>query len=226
MDNQYAVWNAFHNKYWPADYLIDAQGRIRHQHFGEGAYQETEQMIQTLLKEARRDAVVIGNELVKVAGSGATASAGGMEQSPETYVGYARQENLASPEEIKRDVAARYSAPRTLEPNQWALSGKWLVSSESAALQASGGAISYRFQGRDLHLVLGSRNDKPVRFKVTLDGAAPGVDSGADIDAQGNGTIREQRLYQLVRQSGKVSVRTFRIEFMDSGAEAFAFTFG
>ncbi len=226
MDNQYAVWNAFHNKYWPAEYLIDAQGWIRHQHFGEGAYQETEQMIQTLLKEARRDAVVIGDELVKVAGSGATATAGAMEQSPETYVGYARQENLASPEEIKRDVAARYSAPRSLEPNQWALSGRWLVSSEAAALQAPGGAVSYRFQGRDLHLVLGSRNDKPVRFKVTLDGAAPGADSGADIDAQGNGIIREQRLYQLVRQSGKILVRTFRIEFMDSGAEAFAFTFG
>ncbi len=226
MDNNYAVWNAFHNKYWPADYLIDAQGRIRHQHFGEGAYQETEQMIQALLKESHRDAMVIGDELVKVAGSGVTATAGAMERSPETYVGYARQENFVSPEEIKRDVAARYSAPRTLEPNQWALSGRWLVSSESAALKASGGAVSYRFQGRDLHLVLGSRDDKPVRFKVTLDGAAPGADSGADVDAQGNGIIREQRLYQLVRQSGKVSVRTFRIEFMDSGAEAFAFTFG
>ncbi|MBI3581651.1 MAG: cytochrome c biogenesis protein DipZ [Nitrospinae bacterium] len=226
MDNDYAVWNAYHNKYWPADYLIDAKGRIRHRHFGEGAYQETERMIQALLKEANRDAAAVGDEFVKAEGSGATASAGEMEQSPETYVGYARQENLASPEEVQPDEEAQYSAPRSLKPNQWALSGRWLVSSESAALRASGGAISYRFRGRDLHLVLGSRNEKPVRFKVTLDGAAPGADGGADVDAQGNGVIREQRLYQLVRQSGKATVHTFRIEFMDSGAEAFAFTFG
>jgi hypothetical protein len=163
---------------------------------------------------------------VQVAGSGATAAAADMERSPETYIGYARQQNLASPDAIKQDIAAEYSTPRTLKPNQWGLSGKWLVSAESAALRASGGAISYRFQGRDLHLVLGSRSDKPVRFKVTLDGAAPGADHGADIDAQGNGVIREQRLYQLVRQSRKIAVHTFRIEFLDADAEAFAFTFG
>jgi thiol-disulfide isomerase/thioredoxin len=226
MDNQYAIWNAFSNKYWPAHYLIDAQGRIRDQHFGEGAYQETEQMIQTLLKETHQGVLAMGNELVRVAGSGATAAAADRERSPETYVGFARQQNLVSPEAIKQDVAAQYSAPRELKPNQWALHGKWLVSAESAALQASGGTISYRFQGRDLHLVLGSRSDKPVRFKVTLDGAAPGADHGADIDAQGNGVIREQRLYQLVRQSGKIAIHTFRIEFLDADAEAFAFTFG
>ncbi len=226
MDNQYAIWNAYKNEYWPAHYLIDAQGRIRHQHFGEGAYQETELMIQTLLKEAHQGRLAIGDALVQVAGSGATAAAADMERSPETYLGYARQQNLVSPEAIKQDVAAQYSAPRALKPNQWALSGKWRVSAESAAVQASGGAISYRFQGRDLHLVLGTRNGKPVRFRVTLDSAAPGADHGTDIDAQGNGVIREQRLYQLIRQSGKIAVHTFRIEFLDADAEAFAFTFG
>jgi len=226
MDNQYAIWNAFSNKYWPAHYLIDAQGRIRDQHFGEGAYQETEHMIQTLLKEAHQGVLAVGNGLVQVAGAGATAAAADMEHSPETYVGYARTQNLASPEVIKQDLAGQYSTPSTLKPNQWALNGKWLISAESAALQASGGTISYRFQGRDLHLVLGSHNDKPVRFKVTLDGDAPGADHGADIDEQGNGVIHEQRLYQLIRQSGKVAVHTFRIEFLDADAEAFAFTFG
>ena len=226
MDNQYAVWNAFGNHYWPAHYLIDANGKIRHQHFGEGAYQETEQMIQTLLKEAHRGVLAAGGDLVKVAGEGATAAAAGMASSPETYLGYSRQQNLVSPEIVKRDVASQYSAPRELKPNQWALSGRWQISAEAATLQTSGGAISYRFMGRDLHLVLGSRGDKPVRFKVTLDGAAPNADHGADIDAQGIGTIREQRLYQLIRQSGKVAIHTFRIEFMDADAEAFAFTFG
>jgi cytochrome c biogenesis protein CcdA/thiol-disulfide isomerase/thioredoxin len=226
MDNQYAIWNAYKNEYWPAHYLIDAQGRIRDQHFGEGKYQETEQMIQALLKEAHQGVLAMGDELVQVAGSGATAAASDTQRSPETYLGYARQQSLASPEAISKDVAAQYSAPRALEVNQWALSGKWLMSAESSALHATGGAISYRFRGRDLHLVLGTLSGKPVRFKVTLDGAAPGADHGVDIDAQGNGVIREQRLYQLVRQHGKTGEHTFRIEFPDAGAEAFAFTFG
>jgi cytochrome c biogenesis protein CcdA/thiol-disulfide isomerase/thioredoxin len=226
MDNQYAIWNAYSNQYWPAHYLIDAQGRVRDQHFGEGAYQETEQMIQALLREAHQGAPAMGNELVQVAGSGVTAAAADMDSSPETYLGYLRQQNFASPEAVRRDAAAQYSAPRALKPDQWALGGKWLVSAESAALQAPGGTISYRFQGRDLHLVLGTRNGKPVRFRVTLDGVDPGADHGADIDAQGNGIIREQRLYQLIRQRGKIAVHTFRIEFLDADAEAFAFTFG
>jgi cytochrome c biogenesis protein CcdA/thiol-disulfide isomerase/thioredoxin len=226
MDNQFAIWNAYQNQYWPAHYLIDAQGRIRDQHFGEGAYQETEQMIQTLLREAHQGVLAMNEGLVQVAASGATAAAADMERSPETYLGYARQQNLVSPEAIKRDAASHYSAPHALKLNQWGLSGTWLVSAEAAAVQASGGTISYRFQGRDLHLVLGTLNGKPVRFRVTLDGAAPGADHGADIDAQGNGVIREQRLYQLVRQRGKIAVHTFRIEFLDADAEAFAFTFG
>ena len=226
IDNQYAIWNAYQNRYWPAHYLIDAQGRIRHQHFGEGAYAETEQMIQTLLKEARQD-LALSNELVQVSGTGATAAAADMEErSPETYLGYARQENLASPEAVRRDEPARYSAPRVLQPDQWALSGIWQIGGESAVLQHSGGAISYRFFGRDLHLVLGAADGKPVRFKVTLDGATPGKHHGVDADARGNGVVREQRLYQLIRQSGEIRERTFRIEFPDAGAEAFAFTFG
>jgi cytochrome c biogenesis protein CcdA/thiol-disulfide isomerase/thioredoxin len=226
MDNRYAIWNAYNNQYWPAHYLIDAQGHIRDQHFGEGAYDETERIIQTLLKEAHRGAVAMNEGLVQVAGQGATAAAMDTKRSPETYVGYARQQNLVSPESVKRDVAAHYSAPRVLKPDQWALSGKWRISAEAAAVQASGAAISYRFQGRDLHLVLGTLHGKPVRFRITLDGVEPGANHGTDIDAQGNGVIHEQRLYQLIRQSGKIGVHTFRIEFLDRGAEAFAFTFG
>ena len=226
MDNQFTIWNAYKNQFWPAHYLVDAFGKIRHQHSGEGAYQETEQMIQTLLKEAHQGVLAVNGGLVEITGTGATAAAAAVQRSPETYVGYARQENMVSPEAIKKDVVAQYSSPRTLKPNQWALSGKWLVSPESAAIQASGGAISYRFQGRDLHLVLGAPTGKPVHFKVTLDGAAPGADHGTDIDPQGNGVIREQRLYQLIRQSGKMTEHTFRIEFSGSDAEAFAFTFG
>lgn len=226
MDNQYAVWNAYSNQYWPAHYLFDAIGKLRHQHFGEGAYQETEQMIQSLLKETHQGVLAMSDELVQVIGTGATAAAANMERSPETYVGYARQKNLASPEAVRNDVAAKYTVPRKLKPDQWALSGNWLVSAEAAAVQTPGAAINYRFQGRDLHLVLGAHDDQPVRFKVTLDGKAPGADHGADIDAQGNGVVREQRLYQLIRQNGKVPIHTFRIEFMNAGAEAFAFTFG
>jgi cytochrome c biogenesis protein CcdA/thiol-disulfide isomerase/thioredoxin len=226
MDNQYTIWNAYKNQYWPAHYLIDAQGRIRDRHFGEGAYRETEQMIQALLKEAHHGVLAVGDGLVQAAGSGAMAAAADMQRSPESYVGYARQQNLVSPEAVKRDVVAQYSAPRKLEPDQWALTGKWRVTSESAAALSPGSAISYRFRGRDLHLVLGSLNGKPVRFRVSLDGSAPGTDHGVDIDAQGNGVIREQRLYQLIRQSGKFADHTFRIEFIDPDAEAFAFTFG
>jgi hypothetical protein len=183
-------------------------------------------MIQRLLKEANQGRLAtVSEQLVQVTGSGATAApAEASQRSPETYLGYARGENLASPEVADKDVIMHYSTPNRLRPDQWALDGNWRVSAESAALQTAGGAISYRFQGRDLHLVMGSA--KPVRFRVTLDGAAPGMNHGADVDAQGNGVIREQRLYQLIRQSGKIDIHTFRIEFQDAGAEAFAFTFG
>jgi cytochrome c biogenesis protein CcdA/thiol-disulfide isomerase/thioredoxin len=226
LDNQYTIWNAFSNKYWPAHYLIDAKGKMRHQHFGEGAYQETEQMIQTLLKESHQGDLATGNQFVEVAGTGATASATNLDQSPETYLGFARQKNFASPEAIKRDMSGDYSVPGSLKLNQWGLSGQWQVSAESVQLKNAGGAISFRFQGRDLHLVLGSMNNKPVRFKVTLDGLAPGADHGSDIDIHGNGMVNQQRLYQLIRQNRKIAVHTFRIEFLDANTEAFAFTFG
>ena len=225
IDNQYAIWNSFKNEYWPAHYLIDAQGHIRHQHFGEGAYQETEEMIQTLLKESHQD-LALSEKFVQVAGTGATAAAANLHKSPETYLGYSRQQNLASPEAIIKDAAVRYSAPHKLNLDQWALSGAWLLSKESAALQSAPGSISFNFQGRDLHLVMGTLKNIPVRFRVTLDGKAPGTDHGTDIDAQGYGEIHEQRLYQLIRQSGITKNRLFRIEFIDADAEAFAFTFG
>jgi thiol-disulfide isomerase/thioredoxin len=225
IDNDYAIWNAFLNEYWPAHYLIDAQGVIRDRHFGEGAYAETEQMIQALLKEANRG-LAMNDTLVRVQGTGATAAAADMERSPETYLGYKRQENFSSREAIRPDTVTRYSAPKSLVQDQWALSGDWLIGKESALLKSAGGKIVYHFQGRDLHLVLGTANGKPVRFRVTLDGEAPGADHGTDIDAAGNGEVNGQRLYQLIRQSGDIRDRTFRIEFLDEGAEAFAFTFG
>ncbi|HET7834037.1 MAG TPA: cytochrome c biogenesis protein DipZ [Gallionella sp.] len=227
LDNRYTIWNAFNNRYWPAHYLIDAQGRLRYEQFGEGDYAETERTIQTLLAEAHPGMPAAGEKLVQVTGTGVGASASAdLSRSPETYLGYARQQNLASPEAVPYDVAGQFSTPTGLALNQWGLSGTWLVSSESAMLQSPHGAISFHFRGRDLHLVMGSRSNKPVRFKVTLDGAAPGADHGLDIDAQGNGVLREQRLYQLIRQQDKTIDRTFRIEFLDGGAEAFAFTFG
>ncbi|MEQ1590514.1 MAG: cytochrome c biogenesis protein DipZ [Gallionella sp.] len=228
MDNDYEIWNAYKNEYWPAHYLIDAQGQIRHQHFGEGKYQETEQMIQSLLKEARNGDLLVANDLVQVAGVGATAAAMADKtgRSPETYLGYTRQQSFSSPEAINKDVTRQYSTPTSLKLNQWALSGDWQIGEQSALLKKSGGAISFHFYGRDLHLVLGSQNGKSIPFKVTIDGAAPQADHGVDIDEQGNGIIKEQRLYQLIRQSGDVHEHTFKIEFLDAEAEAFAFTFG
>ena len=222
LDNRYAIWNAFKNQYWPAHYLIDANGVMRGHHFGEGGYDETESMIQALLKEAGHP--VADGHPVQVSGTGASAAADDVLRSPETYLGYAKQQNLASPEEIEEDGAAHYSTPRKLKLDHWALDGRWLISSESARLQKAGGSISYHFQGRDLHLVMGS--GKALRIKVTLDGKAPGEDHGSDIGTDGYGVIHEQRLYQLIRQNGKISDHIFKIEFLDSGASAFAFTFG
>jgi cytochrome c biogenesis protein CcdA/thiol-disulfide isomerase/thioredoxin len=228
MDNDYAIWNAYKNEYWPAHYLIDAQGQIRHEHFGEGAYPETEQMIQSLLKETHNGELAVTGNLVQVAGSGATAAAmtDKTGRSPETYLGYTRQQNFSSPEPISKDVTRQYSAPTSLKLNQWALSGDWQIGDQSALLKKSRGAISYRFYGRDLHLVLGSHSGKTIPFKVTIDGVAPNAEHGVDIDLHGNGVIKEQRLYQLIRQGGEVREHTFKIEFLDTEAEAFAFTFG
>lgn len=226
MDNDYAIWNAFDNAVWPAHYLFDALGKLRERHFGEGGYAETEIMIQRLLAEAHPGSAASEQALVRDQGRGALAAPSDMETSPETYVGYDREENFSSPESIGKNRVVFYTTPASLSADQWALSGWWLVAPEYAEAAKPGGAIVYRFRGRDLHLVLASALRKPVRFRVSIDGHPPGDDHGADTDAMGNGLIREQRLYQLIRQRGAVRERTFRIEFIDPGARAFAFTFG
>ena len=226
IDNQYALWRAFDNQYWPAHYLVDARGRIRQVHAGEGDYAQSERAIQQLLTEA--GAHDVPHDLVASSGSGAMAASDTTDlRTPETYVGYARARAFASPGGLVRDADHAYAAPPHLQPGQWALAGDWTVTGESALLDRPDGSISDRFHARDLHLVLGPRPDgRPVRFRVLIDGRPPQDDHGTDIDAQGNGTIGSQRLYQLVRQSGPVGDREFRIEFLDPGAQAFAFTFG
>jgi cytochrome c biogenesis protein CcdA/thiol-disulfide isomerase/thioredoxin len=226
IDNNYAIWRAFNNQYWPAHYFIDAKGQIRYHHFGEGEYDQSEKVIQQLLAEAGKGAVP--HDIVAVDGSGAEAAADVSDiASPETYIGYQRAENFASPGGAVPDASHVYATAPQLTLNQWALGGDWTVKGENATSNAGEGRIAYRFHARDLHLVLGPSSDgKPVRFRVLIDGKPPLADHGADVDAQGNGTIDGQRLYQLVRQSGPVADRNFEIEFLDPGAQAFAFTFG
>ena len=225
MDNDYAIWRGFNNQYWPAHYFIDAAGRIRHHHFGEGAYAESEDVIRRLLTTAGQKDLPAGYVSGMRRGVEAAAS-NDPTISPETYVGYARAENFASGR-VAHDEPWDYRAPRVLGTNQWALDGRWTVHGENAQLGHAGGRLTYRFRGRDLHLVLGPGSDaKPVRFRVTLDGKAPGVDHGMDTDADGNGTITGQRLYQLVRQANGSGERVFEIEFLDPGVQVYAFTFG
>ncbi|MPV61221.1 cytochrome C biogenesis protein DipZ [Burkholderia sp. HI2761] len=229
IDNGYSIWRAFNNEYWPAHYFIDAQGRIRHHHFGEGEYAQSERAIQSLLAEAGHpDALNVPLGLAGAPAKGALAAADSADvRSPETYVGYARAESFASPGGVVRDAAHRYDVPAQPDLNGWGLAGTWNVGAERASLAAPDGRIVYRFHARDLHLVLGpGTNGGPVRFRVTLDGAAPGAAHGADVDAQGYGTVTGQRLYQLVRQPGAIADRTFAIEFLDPGVDAYAFTFG
>src|SRR5580704_2681939 len=225
LDNDYAIWKAFNNSFWPADYLIDATGKIRHHHFGEGKYDETEEQIQELLKEHNGQLSV--NGLVKVAATGAEAAPDSDVESPETYVGYDRADSFLSPGGFKQDVAHVYSLPKHLELNQWGLSGNWTDHKQVASLDSTRGKIVYRFHARDVHLVLGpAANGKPVRFRVLIDGKAPGENHGVDTDAEGDGKIVDHRLYQLIRQKDPIEDRTFEIEFLDPGAQAFAFTFG
>ncbi|MBR8176314.1 cytochrome c biogenesis protein DipZ [Burkholderia ambifaria] len=229
IDNGYAIWRAFGNEYWPAHYFVDAQGRIRHHHFGEGEYAQSERAIQSLLAEAGHpEALNVPIGLTGAPAKGALAAADSADvRSPETYVGYARAEDFTSPGGVVRDASHRYDAPAHPDLNDWGLAGTWQVGAERATLAAPAGRIVYRFHARDLHLVLGpGATGKPVRFRVTLDGAAPGSAHGADVDAQGYGTVTGQRLYQLVRQPGAIADRTFSIEFLDPGVDAYAFTFG
>ncbi|NIF82392.1 cytochrome c biogenesis protein DipZ [Comamonas sp. Tr-654] len=226
VDNQYAIWRAFRNQYWPAHYFIDATGRIRHHHFGEGGYAESERVIQQLLKEAGSTRSAMG--LTQVDAEGVQLAANMDEvSSPETYLGYERAENFASTPKAVHDRTTTYLEPQETRLNAWGLAGQWMVGAESATLAGTSGRIVYRFKARDLHLVLSpGAGGKPVRFKVSVDGKPPGDAHGVDVAADGSGTVTGQRLYQLVRQSGAVAERTFSIEFLDSGVSAYAFTFG
>ncbi len=226
IDNDFAVWNALNNQYWPALYIVDAQGRIRHHQFGEGGYDEIERIIQQLLREAgstgvERDLVTVDARGLEVAADWSNL------KSPENYVGYDRTENFASAGGVRKDKPHLYAVPARLAPNHWALAGDWTMNKRAVLLNKPNGRIAYRFHARDLHLVMGPATaGSAVRFRVLVDGKAPGAAHGTDVNDQGAGTVGVQRLYQLVRQSAPIAERTFEIEFLDPGVEAYAFTFG
>lgn len=224
LDNDYVVWKALKNNYWPAHYFFDAQGRQRYHHFGEGRYGESEMVIRQLLAEAGHAPKAGGMATTTTRGAEAGAAFSTL-NSPETYVGYGRAERFVSPGGQAKDQPKSYAAA-PLSLNDWSLDGDWTVARQSARSNAPSGAIAYRFHARDLHLVLGSATGRPIHFRVTIDGKAPGGDAGVDVKSDGTGTVTDERLYQLVRQKGDVRDRTFRIEFLDPGATAFAFTFG
>jgi thiol-disulfide isomerase/thioredoxin len=225
IDSNYRIWRAFNNEYWPAQYLIDGKGRIRYHHSGEGEYGESERAIQALLKE--NGATGLDESTVSVSAYGVEAAPSGNVESPETYVGYRQAERFESPERLARDSRKTYSPPPVPSLNQWGLNGSWNVGAEGAVLEAAPGKIVFRFHSRDLNLVLGpTKSGKQVRFKVTLDGAVPSDNSGGDSTPDGAGEVREPRLYQLIRRKGPIEDRTFEIEFLDPGVQAFAFTFG
>jgi thiol-disulfide isomerase/thioredoxin len=219
IDNDYEVWSAFDNHYWPALYFADSDGVIRDHHFGEGAYDQSERTIQRLLG--------IERDLVSVEGTGVEADADWAHlRSPETYIGYGRGDRFASPGGVAYDERRRYELPQRLRPNHWALSGEWTIRDERAVLDRAGGSIAYRFSARDAHLVLSHGARDPIPFRVCLDGEAPGPSHGDDVDEEGVGLLRDGRLYQLVRASGPVQERTVEITFLEPGAEAYVFTFG
>jgi thiol-disulfide isomerase/thioredoxin len=225
IDSNHSIWGAFHNQYWPADYIVDAKGRIRYHHFGEGEYDASERMIQSLLRE--NGATGFDQTLVRISADGPEAPPSNEVRSPETYVGYARTENFASAERMARNSRKTYSLPPQLQLNKWGLGGTWNVAGESAVLESAPGTIAFRFRSRDVHMVLGPpRNGAPVRFRVRLSGASPGQDHGSDSGSDGAGEIRQPRMYQLIRQKGPIKDATFEIEFLDPGVEAFSFTFG
>ena len=226
IDNNYKIWRAFNNQYWPAHYFADAKGQIRYHHFGEGDYAESERVIQQLLREA--GATKVAGGLIEADAKGIQAAPDMNEvQSPETYLGFQRAENFVTTGTLGTDKVVNYPAAGTLALNNWTLEGQWNVGGQQATLAAANGKIVYRFHARDLHLVLGPGADgKPVRFKVSIDGQAPGDAHGTDVAPDGSGTVTEQRLYQLVRQPGAVKDRTFTIEFLDPQVAAYAFTFG
>jgi thiol-disulfide isomerase/thioredoxin len=226
IDSKYAIWQSFNNQAWPAQYLVDARGRIRYHHFGEGDYDEIERAIKELLKENGAAGLVSGT--TSVSGVGIEAAPDWTEErSPETYIGYRQAQDFVSPEKVHENSLQVFSAPLKLSLNHWGLVGLWSVNAESAVLQVVPGKIVFRFHSRDLNLVLApARDGKPVRFAVRLDGAVPGENRGVDTAPDGSGEIREPRLYQLIRQKGPIVDRTFEIEFLDLGVQALDFTFG
>ncbi|HEX4519850.1 MAG TPA: thioredoxin family protein [Gaiellaceae bacterium] len=226
IDNDYAIWQAFDNHYWPALYFVDAEGQIRHHHFGEGEYEQSEAAIRQLLAEA--GASDQGAGLVSVEAGGIEVAADWEDlRSPENYLGYDRSENFSSPGGTALNERRAYAAPDRLGLNDWAVAGDWTITGRAAVPDEPGARILYRFHARDLHLVVGpAAKGDSVRVRVTLDGQPPGPAHGADIDEGGNGTLTGQRLYQLIRQPGSIADRTFELTFLDPGAEAYAFTFG
>jgi thiol-disulfide isomerase/thioredoxin len=226
IDNDYAVWDAFGNRYWPALYFVDIQGRVRHHRFGEGDYEQSEATMQRLLTEAGIGG--IGHDLVPVDAGGVEAAADWDSLwSPENYLGYERTENFASSNGAVLDTPHGYAVPARLALNEWALAGNWTVGRQAVVLNQAEGRILYRFHARDLHLVVGPAGPgTPARFRVLLDDQPPGAAHGADIDDQGNGTVTQPRLHQLIRQPGPISDRTFEVSFLDAGVQAYAFTFG
>ena len=219
VDNDYEIWSAFDNHYWPALYFVDADGIIRDHHFGEGRYEQSERVIQRLLGVER--------ELVSVEGLGVEAEADWDHlRTPETYLGYGRGERFASPDGAAFDERRAYELPERLRLNHWALAGEWTIGRENVVLDQAGGSIAYRFHARDAHLVLSPGAREPIPFRVLLDGEAPGPSHGVDVDEDGNGVLRDGRLYQLVREHDAVRERTLEITFLEPGAEAYAFTFG
>jgi thiol-disulfide isomerase/thioredoxin len=226
LDSDYAVWRAFNNMYWPAVYIADAQGRIRHHQFGEGQYDECEWVVQRLLREA--GAEDIGDDLVSVSPDGFEAQADWTTlRSPETYLGYEQAQSLASPDGVAFDEPRTYVAPDSLTLNQWALSGDWTIESRASVLNRADGRIAFRFHARDVHLVMSPRaRDTSVPLRVLVDGEPPGDAHGLDVDEEGRGVVAQPRLYQLIRERGSITDRTFEITFLELGVEAYVFTFG
>lgn len=228
IDNEYAVWRAFDNHYWPALYFVDGRGRVRDHHFGEGEYEQSERTIQRLVADLggsrrprERDAAPVATNSVEAPADWAHL------RSPESYLGYERTESFASPGGIARDRLRVYAAPDRLGLNRWALVGNWTIGKQAVAIGGPNGRLLLRFHARDVHLVMGPpRRSAPIRFRIAIDGRPPGSSRGTDVDEGGLGTAVEQRLYQLVRQPGPIFERLFEIEFLDPGAEVFAFTFG
>jgi hypothetical protein len=224
-DNDYAVWDAFTNRYWPAVYIADSAGRIRYRHFGEGAYDRTEEAIRRMLGEAGAGDLPPGRTTVDPRGLEVPADWDNV-RSPETYVGLARSAGFVSPAG-PLDEPWLYAPPPVLDLNEWGLGGTWTLGGEAAVLNEPSGVVTHRFHARDLNLVLApSAREAPVRFRVRLDGRPPGDAHGADVDHEGYGVVTEPRLYQMIRQPSPIETRLFEIEFFDRGAAVFCFTFG